>query len=69
MEEQNVPQPAPLVTASYTIPADLKAMIDAEAEASDRNSSQVVREILRGWAKRRAFRPTATAARNRQVAA
>lgn len=36
-----------LVTASYTIPADLKARIEQTAAKQDLNASQVVRRILR----------------------
>lgn len=37
----------PLVTASYTIPADLKARIEQTAAKQDLNASQVMRRILR----------------------
>lgn len=37
----------PLITASYTIPADQKARIERDAAREDLNASQVVRRILR----------------------
>ena len=36
-----------LVTASYTIPTDIKDRIDQMAKDQDLNASQVVRRILR----------------------
>lgn len=44
MENEDV---TALVTASYTIPADLKARIEQTAIKQDLNASQVVRRILR----------------------
>jgi hypothetical protein len=41
-----------LVPAAFTIPAQLKARIEREAKANDRNASQVVRRILREYFER-----------------
>lgn len=54
-----------LVTASYTIPADLKARIEQTAVKQDLNASQVVRRILREHYNRSETQPApATTAAN-----